>query len=136
MIKKYCLDCGSKIEYRASEKPKFCPQCGVSLSKSKKANSANTLDKDQLGELPKIKSSIACEVSYDEVGELDVDISPFFRVRGAKFCDIIGTATGGEIEDDDWNPLTVENNPEEFRKEFLKEAGTIRKPGETPSEDK
>jgi len=132
MIKKYCLDCGSKTEYRASEKPKFCPQCGVSLSKDKKANSTNTLDKGQLKELPKIESSIACEISYDGVGELDIDISPFARARGAKFGDVIGTAAEGEIEDDDWSPLTIENNPEEFQKEFLKEAGTIRKQGETP----
>ena len=118
MIKKYCQKCGSRIEYRASEKPNFCPRCGISLSGAEKQDHKHKLINSV--EIEAEEERDPCE----NITGLDVDIS-FSEIKREKLGNIIGTRTPGENEED-WVPSQEEYNLEEFEKNFKQEAGTLR----------
>ena len=135
MIKKYCQNCGSKMEYRVEDKPKFCSKCGISLlASSKKALPSGEPDLLQ----PELEEEETEEnFSFESLSSLDCDITHFEKPK-VTVGDIMGTAAAGgtkAVDDSEERASMRDPNytPEAFMEEFSKEAGTGRnkRPNET-----
>ena len=87
-MKTYCSNCGYKVEYRANEKPNFCPKCGYSFGGAATANTAEPLEEEI--ETEEDHESFAVSDDF----ELDVEIMD--RPKSAnKLSDLAGTSQAG-----------------------------------------
>jgi hypothetical protein len=80
----YCGDCGAKLHYEVS-KPKFCSECGTTISRAKAPTKKEESDEAE------------AEESFQGIEKLDYEIS----TSGAEkhtFGGIIGTNQGGAVE--------------------------------------
>ena len=129
-MKIYCKKCGAPTEY-ISAKPKFCASCGQPLSAAA-AQATKAIQKPQKVEKPKKDPLMAFEIEQDvqeqdqetvpHLQGLDVDIQSA-QTQGFKFGDVLGSAENSqrfEREPDQ------QMSPEEFARDFKREAGSIR----------
>ena len=91
MMKKYCQKCGNRMEYKVAQKPKFCPQCGVSFMASANAHAIETPQPQLNKEMEELDVE---SFDSESLNELDVEMSPFSPLKGEKLGNIIGTSMG------------------------------------------
>jgi|TARA_Y100000593_G_scaffold94174_1_gene192000 hypothetical protein len=122
-MKKYCTECGYKIEYTAKQ-PNFCPSCGEGLNASARANKpAQTVIEQQ----PEIEESQEEVANIPQLQGLDIEIQPDVT-KGVKLGQVFAEAS----ENDD-RPINDSYKPPRISKkkildEFKREAGTLRNP--------
>jgi ribosomal protein L40E len=127
-MKKYCFKCGAKSVFSAREKPKFCQKCGTALDPSdaseKAEDTEDTEDSEELEEAVQVK-----DINIDAL-DFEFDKSAL-SVRTQKIEEVMGTLDESQLRDNkEFFPIKrKETSREEFKKEFQKEAGTL-KPGE------
>ena len=113
-MKIFCYSCGSKIEYAAANKPKFCMNCGAALDPS------NASKKDEKVEQDDLDSE---EVSFSgNISKLDFDFEPQADNK-VKLSDALGSSPTSHQEPRLNSP---EVSKEEFQKQWEKEAGSLR----------
>ena len=118
-MKTYCSNCGYKIEYRANEKPNFCPKCGYSFGGAATANTVEPLEEEI--ETEEDHESFAVSDDF----ELDVEIMD--RPKSAnKLSDLAGTSQAGHTASNEakrgrGRPKKIKN--EDVWREFKDEAG-------------
>jgi ribosomal protein S27E len=129
IMKVYCQQCGAKIEFSVSSKPKFCHGCGESLSlgSDRRVSTSKVIEEeeaeDEVSEVPSI-------------GELEIEIESYTK-SPEKLGDAIGT-----IKEEASKALKYPNqeqpklSKEEFRKQFQQEAGTLRSGKPIPTDEK
>mgnify|MGYP002883196303 CR=1 FL=1 len=118
-MKTYCSNCGYKVEYRANEKPNFCPKCGHSFGGKSTAKTVEPLE----DEIDTEEDHESFAISEDF--ELEVDIEDKPRTAN-RLSDLAGTSQGGitppnESKKGRGRPRKVKN--EDVWKEFKDEAG-------------
>jgi len=116
-MKKYCFNCGSKMEFSVKEKPKFCPQCGKPLESSSDARYEENETEESFGE--------AAFKIGDNLKELDLEFDiESLTVKKETFESLMGTLD--KVSEHE----SPENFPTPSKKEVLeqykKEAGTLR----------
>lgn len=121
-MKIYCQKCGSRVEFSANSKPKFCHNCGASLNLG--SNVINATEEGLDEEEPDA-------TSIPVITKLEVEMHTE-EVKGVPLGNLIGTAEKGAP------PMNI-NRPKQNRKEvlenFSKEAGALREkkpPRKTP----
>ena len=114
-MKVYCQQCGAKIEFSVSSKPKFCQGCGTALSLGSNRTAAITEDIHEEEDDVRVTPSIS---------GLEFEIETYTK-QAAKLGEVIGTSKGLPPAS---GPRTLNKNlsKEEFRKQFQKEAGSLR----------
>tara|TARA_R100000458_G_C8277319_1_gene252824 strand:+ start:2808 stop:3176 length:369 start_codon:yes stop_codon:yes gene_type:complete len=114
-MKKYCFDCGAKMEFSASSKPKFCPNCGISLgSPSSQSTPQEKVIEDHDDEE-------IDDISNLNINALDFDFDEsLLQVKGQKIENVMGT--GAQTDDSIPNVKPADYGKEDFQKE----AGTLR----------
>ena len=120
-MKIYCQKCGAKVEYSASNKPKFCHNCGSSLSLG------SNVGRDSQHEEP-LEEEESDATSVPNIQELEVDI----QTESAS-TETIGDLALQQVEENT-NPIqypTPKSLKGESLKELKKEAGSLRKKGST-----
>lgn len=131
MIKNYCRECGTKIEFSPKEKPKFCCTCGTHLGLGKDTQSLFNK------ETPKASLNNQDE-NHDEdddgkdvdkvpnVDKLDFDFETFPVIK-EKLGSVMGTSK------QDYSALlrnpesTQDQSQKQFLENFEREAGSLRK---------
>ena len=112
-MKIYCQKCGSRVEFSANSKPKFCHNCGALLNLG--SNVVNAMEEGFDEEEPDA-------TSIPVITELEVEIYTE-EAKGEPLGRLIGTAEKGAP------PMNI-NRPRQNRKEvlenFSKEAGALR----------
>lgn len=124
-MKMYCQKCGFKIEFLAKDKPKFCCSCGASLNPSQ-SKAVTLVEPNE--EVEEDEEEDVLQVP--DISKLDVDVVTYSN-KGESLASVIGTA-------DNHDPKIYQSqseslSQEEFRKQFKKEAGTLRKPSSPSS---
>ncbi len=123
----YCQSCGNPNKH-GSQKPKFCQNCGNSLSshaKTQKNNPRPMKRRSQtLANEEEPEETDVLQVPSLESLDVEIDIRPN---KGIKFEDAIGTLNPETRESTQMdNPQSESLSNEEFLKQFQKEAGAIR----------
>jgi len=112
-MKIYCQKCGSKVEFSANSKPKFCHSCGALLNLG-----SNVINATEEG----VDEEDPDATSVPVITGLEVEIHTE-ETKGEPLGNLIGTAEKGAP------PMNV-NRPKQNRKEvlenFSKEAGALR----------
>jgi len=128
-MKKYCFKCGAKLVFSAREKPKFCQKCGTALDSSASSeNAGNTEDNEDHEDHEDHEEAV-------RVKDINIDALDFefdenaLSVRGRKIEEVMGTLDEAQLTDHLFPVKREKTSREEFKKEFKKEAGTL-KPGE------
>ncbi len=121
-MKIFCYNCGSKIEFSATNKPKFCMSCGASLdpNSNTKANTSSEPQEDLESE----QGNFSADIS-----KLDFDFIPDESHR-VKLGEALGSNSGGRVDENPLQPRSI--SEEEFNKQWAKESGTLR--GSPPQE--
>ena len=113
-MKVYCQKCGSKIEFSANDKPKFCHSCGASLSLGSNITNA---EEDGVNEEAENVTSVPT------ISGLEVEIHSD-PVKGEPLSSLLGTAEEGAP------PMNI-NRPKQTKEEvlenFQKEAGSLKR---------
>ena len=135
MIKNYCQECGTKIEFSPKEKPKFCCNCGTHLGLGKDTQSLFNKENPKANLDNKNENQ---DENYDEdddvkdvnkvpdVDKLDFDFETFPVIK-EKLGSVIGTSK------QDYSALlrnpesTQDQSQEKFLENFEREAGSLRK---------
>jgi hypothetical protein len=84
-MKKYCQNCGSPYEYSLNNRPKFCPECGTSISGKKseaKANLETQVQTDSNGDNVSDEDDMSNDIQeWDgaNISSLDVEITPEYK---------------------------------------------------------
>tara|TARA_A100001201_G_scaffold96595_1_gene83465 strand:+ start:2049 stop:2417 length:369 start_codon:yes stop_codon:yes gene_type:complete len=113
-MKIFCYNCGTKIEFSAANKPKFCMSCGASLDPSAKASTIQESQEDPEETQEGFSSNI---------DKLDFDFEPP-KENKIKFGEALGSNSGGQVSEDSLGPTSI--SEEEFNKQWKKESGTLR----------
>jgi len=118
-MKKYCFNCGSKLEFSVKERPKFCPQCGKPLESSSNTRGEEELiEEDFDGEMAvKVGDNIAGLAFEFDVESLKVKTEPLESLMGT-----LDKASGENTSPVDFpTPSKAE-----VLEQYKKEAGTLR----------
>ena len=110
-MKIFCYSCGSKIEYAAANKQKFCMNCGAALDPS------NASKKDEKVEQDDLDSE---EVSFSgNISKLDFDVS---IPKKQNLSQVMGSRASNSSE---FGPRGTEDkiSKEDFLKQYSNEAG-------------
>jgi len=121
-MKVFCYNCGAKIEFSASNKPKFCMTCGSPLDPNQAK--ANTSVHDVEDELEVEEANFSGNIS-----KLEFDYIPEPKNQ-IKFGEALGTNAGGQVSEDNVKPPSM--SQEEFKAQWEKESSSLRK---NPSEE-
>ena len=113
-MKVYCQQCGAKIEFSVSSKPKFCQGCGTALGLGSNRTAAISENTDEEEDDAKAVPSIS---------GLEFEIETYEK-QAEKLGEVIGTSKGPPPK----SPRILNKNlsKEEFQKQFQKEAGSLR----------
>ena len=124
-MKIFCYNCGSKIEFSAANKPKFCSSCGSPLDPSHtKANTQVNQTEEEAG--PE-NSEFSGNIS-----KLDVDFLPTQK-NTIKLQDALGSNAGGVTDGSNLDAPSI--SKEDFEKQWQKEAGTLRQNSSQESDE-
>tara|TARA_Y100000310_G_scaffold340562_1_gene436730 strand:+ start:1359 stop:1712 length:354 start_codon:yes stop_codon:yes gene_type:complete len=114
-MKIYCQSCGAKVEFSAKDKPKFCHNCGTSLSLGSNTRKEEPLDKEE-----------ADMTTVPNISQLEIEIQTD-DVLVEKIEDIMGTS-----KNENTMKYPAPQIPKkEALKQFKKEAESLRKKGST-----
>ena len=121
-MKTYCPDCGTRMEYKAANKPNFCTNCGYKFAGAK-VDPPSIVTPDT--ECPEEQEG---EVDFNKYSGLDVhvDVSPN---KGVTFGEALGTASaenGTEAGEVFKRPLDDSVSSKDVMQSFKREAGTDR----------
>ena len=112
-MKKYCFNCGSKLEFSVREKPKFCAQCGSPLDPS-----SNACDEGE--EISETRVP-ARNLSISEL-DFEFDITSL-KAKGEPIESLIGTL---DKVSEQKLPGSPAPSKEETLEQYKQEAGTLR----------
>tara|TARA_R100000808_G_C2154735_1_gene165988 strand:- start:7086 stop:7472 length:387 start_codon:yes stop_codon:yes gene_type:complete len=118
-MKKYCFNCGGKMEFSAANKPKFCPNCGTPLESSANPQEVQNTTIEEDDDIDSVLTDLSIEA-------LDFEFdSSLTQVKGQKIGSVVGTLDGSQISN--YKPpkqtKTADGN---FKEEFRKEAGSLK----------
>ena len=118
-MKIYCQKCGHPSEY-TTYKPKFCSACGMPVDPAAKASVEEPAEEVQ----SHIETDRPPEcIPFIHKLEVVIDASGN-RPRPIKFQDALGSK--GEEEEGYKREVDQEIDPETFKQQFQKEAGSLR----------
>ena len=115
-MKKYCFNCGTKMEFSASSKPKFCFNCGTPLDSSTASRPIADVDSEDYGDDGESNVS----VSSLNIDALDFDFDKsLLEAKGQKIGAVVGTLDGSKIGDSGDTPKgpSPSYGKEEFQQE-------------------
>lgn len=125
-MKVYCQKCGSKVEFSANNKPKFCQNCGTSLSLGSNVLKASNQEESDDEE--------SDATSVPRLSKLEVEIQTD-QIKGEKIGDMLGVAEGADLptystfgKKQNRYPKAKQSKKEAL-KNFKKEAGSLRPKG-------
>ncbi|MAH48965.1 hypothetical protein CMI37_24270 [Candidatus Pacearchaeota archaeon] len=118
-MKKYCFNCGAKMEFLIKERPKFCAQCGKPLESSLAAGNEGGVIEDDFDD------ATVVNVGGNMQG-LDFDLdTEDLKVKKENLQSLMGT-----LDEPSHTNQSPVNFPTPSKKEVLeqyrKEAGTLR----------
>jgi|TARA_Y100001963_G_scaffold90293_1_gene124537 hypothetical protein len=118
-MKIFCYSCGSKIEFPAAKKPKFCMNCGAALDPNDSTAKATIQEPEEYED--------SGDESYSgNLNELSFDFTPDPK-NSIKFEDAIGSNSQGQTDSMDASIEGPQMTEEQFKTQWEKEAGSIRK---------
>jgi hypothetical protein len=124
-MKKYCFNCGSKLEFSVKEKPKFCVQCGKPLEFE---SSSDAHDED--GE----SHEAEVEISNINIQGLAFDFDPgSLKIIKDTVGSLMGTLD--KVSDNNTSTDFPSVTKDEVLEQYKKEAGTLRNNQRSKKED-
>ena len=128
-MKTYCQKCGGPTEYSVY-KPKFCSACGLPLNSTASSPSSPVTDTAPVQHFPHKQPDESSEIDEQTeriplLSKLDIEIDAS-KPRSVKFGEIAGTKADGEGEGDFKRGLDADISSEDFRTQFMREAGSLK----------
>ena len=130
-MKIYCQNCGSKIEFSPSNKPKFCQGCGSSLELGKSLSREENSDGDR--EADDIQDVDEDSVSVPNITGLEIDLEVPSQSKETLGDLVAGNSEGYTSSGPD-NPYARETKKGEALENLKKEGGTLRQGNEPKNE--
>jgi len=124
-MKKYCFQCGSKIDFSVKNKPKFCFNCGTVLEPSLVAKGSSPIldndnDDDDYDESPS-------SIDHINISELDFEFDKdSLKTPKQTIGSVMGTLDKSEIDQLKDFPQRPKTSSKKFKEEFKKEAGSLK----------
>ena len=121
-MKKYCFNCGAKMEFLVKEQPKFCPHCGKPLG-----TSSNAYHEDEEASEPEETARVP------NISGLDFEFDPeTYKTKGESLGSLVGTLE--EVSENKLPDNFPTTSKEEIIEQYRQEAGTLRE-SKRPEED-
>jgi len=126
-MKVYCPTCGSGTGYSLT-KPQFCSSCGEAFAALSKVPAKRVFKVDPKNSLGTVQEEVEEEEFIPpDMEKLDFDLSDSTFSNVHKIQDLLGTANGKE-QDGYVRESDTTYSTESIEKDFLKDAGSSRRP--------
>ena len=126
-MKQYCPTCGAGIEYSLT-KPKFCKSCGKAFASAAKLPAKRVFRTNPVNPVQMVQEEEPEEeFEAPDISKLQFDLEGLSNVSVNKIQDIVAT-NSDQPEENYQREVDVSYSKETFAEDFLKDAGSNRRP--------